>query len=146
MPTLARELSLRVTLLVPPAGVAFAVQLGRSDLLQPTHRSSETLSFDFVVTVHASRGSKPRLLGPAAQGRPNERFVYVNSGKRAGQLDSCWDRRAKVPLTSITRKLVEQVLGSSRRRLEARIAATAGDGGPACATVALMDKGWRVIE
>lgn len=146
MPDPARELPLRVTLLEPPAGVAFAVQLGRSELLHPTHRASETLSFDFVVTVRASRGSKPKLPGPAAQGRPDDRFVYVNSGKRAGQFDSCWDRRAKVPLTSITHARVEQVLGSSRRRLEARIAATAGDGGPACATVPLVDKGWRVIE
>jgi hypothetical protein len=49
------------------------------------------------VRVVATATGGYTLRGPAAQGPP-ARFVYVHSGTRAGQVGSCWDRRAKVPL------------------------------------------------
>jgi hypothetical protein len=75
------------------------------------------------------------VLGPVTQGPPTARFLYLNSGSRAGQLDSCWDQRAKVPVTGISRELIETIREIPGARLEARIAGTAPDGGPACATV-----------
>jgi hypothetical protein len=69
----------------------------------------------------------------------------VTSGKRAGQANSCWDRRAKVSLKGITPQLIAAVKQQPGAHLEARIAGTAADGGPACATVPLLEGGWRVV-
>lgn len=93
------DLRIRVTVLQPPECVAFAIQIGRSELLPPTHVDSLRLMFDFTVRVDPTRGAQPRFLGPAVQGPPAARFLYVNSGKRAGQTTSCWDgaRRSHSP-------------------------------------------------
>jgi hypothetical protein len=140
------EIPLRIIVVEPPLGVVWAVQSGRSDLIEPSERSEALIAFDVTVRVGAPRaGGQPTLLGPVTQGPPAERFLYVNSGKRAGQVNSCWDRRAKVPLTGITQQLIERVEKHSGARLEARIAGTASDGGPACATVSLLGGGWKVV-
>ena len=86
----------------------------------------------------------PRLLGPFTQGPPAQRFIYICSGTCAGEADSRWTRRAKIPLTGITDALLAQWRKGSPACLEARIKGTAKDGGPACASVALLD-GWRII-
>lgn len=140
------EIPLRLTVVGPPLGVAWAVQSGRSDLIEPSERTEALIAFDVTVRVGAPRsGGHPTLLGRVTQGPPTARFVYVNSGKRAGQVDSCWDRPAKVPLTGITQQLIEGVEKRPGARLGARIAGTASDGGPACATVPLLEGGWRVV-
>jgi hypothetical protein len=51
-----------------------------------------------------------------------------------------------VPVRDITWEMVEEVLSGKDMVLEARIAGAAGDGGPACATVPLLDGGWRVAH
>lgn len=141
------EISLRIEVVGPPPGVAFAVQSRRSDLIEPSERTATLIVFDLTVRVGAPHaGGEPALLGPVTQGPPAGRFLYVNSGKRAGQVDSCWDRRAKVSLTGITRQLIESLATHPGARLEVRIAGTGPDGGPACATVPLLDGGWRVVS
>ena len=140
------ELPLRITVLRPPSGVAWAVQRGRSELIEPSERSATLIAFDITVRIGAPRpGGQPTFLGSVTQGPPTARFVYVTSGKRAGQAGSCWDRRAKVSLTGITPELIAAVQQQPGARLEARIAGTAADGGPACATVPLLEGGWRVV-
>ena len=140
------ELSLRIVVLEPPSGVAWAVQSGRNELIEPRERSTARMTFDVTVRIGPARaGGQPVFLGPVTQGPPTDRFVYVTSGKRAGQFDSCWDRRAKVSLKGITPQLLAAVQQRPGSRLEARIAGTAADGGPACATVPLLDGGWRVV-
>lgn len=59
----------------------------------------------------------------------------------AGQANSCWTKRAKIHLAGITWKSIEEVLSISDRILEASIAGTARDGGPACATDPLLGDG-----
>ena len=139
-----QELPLRITVIHPPRGVTFRLQRGRTDLVPPTDASEERLAFDFKVRIGERPDGMPNLLGAFAQGPPAGRFVYVNSGTSAGQLDSCWTRRAKVPLAGITWELIEQVLSNPNAVLEARIAGTGRDGGPACATVRLLESGWRI--
>ena len=104
-----------------------------------------SMTFEFEVRVGTRARGEPNFLGPFVQGPPAGRFVYINSGTLAGQADSIWTRRAKVPLTGITRALIERarVAGST---LEAEIAGTGRDGGPVCATVPLMSDGWRVAD
>jgi len=135
---------LRLTLLRPPAGVRFCLQRGRDERVGPVDSTGEDLSFDLEVRAKDVEG-RPRFLGPFVQGPTSGRFVYVCSGTSAGQFESPWTRRAKVPLAGITRPLVLRALARPGARLEARIVGTARDGGPACATVALLGEGWAVV-
>jgi hypothetical protein len=140
-----RELALRITVLDPPPGVTFCLQRGKTDLVPPAASTSNSLSFDFSVRVRQDSSRAPNFLGPFTQGPPQARFVYVNSGTLAGQADSCWTRRGKVPLSGLSWELIEQAIASNSA-LEARIAGTAKDGGPACATVPLLDGGWQICR
>jgi hypothetical protein len=141
-----REVPLRVVVVDPPPGVAFAVQRGRGDLLAPSE-TTPTVVFDLAVRVEGlTRGGRPRFLGPLTQGPPDGRFLYVNSGTLAGQAGSCFTRRAKVPLGDIAPSQVDEVLREPGARLEARIEGRAADGGPACATVLLLGGGWSLIR
>ena len=139
------EIPFRITVLHPPAGVMFRLQRGRSELVAPSRETADAISFDFTLRVEhdAARGAI-RLLGPCAQGPPAKRFVYVNSGKRAGQAASCWDRRAKVPLGGLSASMIEEAAAIPQAVIEAQIAGTGRDGGPACATVPLAGR-WRVV-
>jgi hypothetical protein len=140
------EIPIRVRIVRPPRGVRFRVQRGRADLDEPVLTSDREISFDLTVRVGDARpDGLPNFLGPYAQGPPTGRFLYVNSGTLAGQSDSCWTRRAKVPFRGVTWAMVEEVIAGAGKVLEARIAGTAGDGGPACATVPLLDGGWQVV-
>jgi hypothetical protein len=140
-----QDLPFRITVVDPPGGVAFRLQEKKDGLVSPTRSSRNVLSFDFELRLSgAPESGSPGLRGGCAQGPPSGRFVYVNSGTCAGQADSWWTRRAKVPLAGVTWELVEQVAASQDAVLEARIAGKAKDGGPACATVPLLDGGWHV--
>lgn len=139
-----REVRVRIRVESPPAGVAFAVQQGRDGLVAPVARAADELCFEVPLRLLPSRADgSPNFGGPCAQGPRDARFVYVNSGTMAGQAGSCWSRRAKVQLGGIPAELVANALAVPGRLLETRIAGSAGDGGPACATVPLLG-GWRV--
>ncbi|MEO8580143.1 MAG: DUF5990 family protein, partial [Gemmatimonadales bacterium] len=76
------------------------------------------------------------------QGPPSARFVYVTSGRRAGQDNTPWDRRAKIPLAGISASMIQAALGASGVRIETEMPGTGSDGGPTCATVKAIV--WRV--
>ncbi|HET6762615.1 MAG TPA: DUF5990 family protein [Longimicrobiaceae bacterium] len=139
-----REVPLRITLEAPPAGVPFVVQLGKTARLPPTSRTADAITFDTSVRVVVRDDGSLNFLGPAAQGTPQDRFVYVGSGKHAGDPASPWDRRAKVKLAGIDAAMVEQVLAKPGRTLHATIPGTMRDGSPVCASVALLHGGWKV--
>jgi hypothetical protein len=92
-----------------------------------------------LAVFPVSSGTRPKA-------RRLPRFIYVCSGTLAGQAESCWTRRAKVPLKTITWELVQRVLLEPAGRLEARFHGRAGDGGPACATIKLLDDRWRRVR
>lgn len=140
-----RELPIRVTVNGPPPGVTFAIQRGKDELLPPSKASAKSLVFDLSIRVSERKsGGAPSVLGPYAQGKPDDRFLYLNSGTMAGQEDSCWTRRAKIKTGGINWKLIEQTLATPGAVLEAFIDGRAKDGGPCCATVALVSGGWKV--
>lgn len=139
------EIPLRIVVHRPPPEVRFRLQQGRHELVPPARESAAELAFDLVLRVRGPRDQPPVFLGAAAQGPPARRFVYINSGTSAGQMDSCWSRRAKVPLGAIGWEQVDAVLENPGAVLEARIEGTGRDGGPACATVPLVGGGWRVV-
>ena len=122
------SIPLRIVVVNPPAGVEFRVQRGSRDLLPPSPRALIGLAFALNVRVGAAlAGGRPNFLGEYAQGTPTDRFVYVNSGTRAGQTGSRWDRRAKVKLGTITGAQVRRLLADPTLVLEARIEGTGRD-------------------
>ena len=138
----------RILVVEPPRGVHFRLQIGKSPgkLLPPARSTASALTFEFNLRLgEPLSDGRPRFLGPLTQGTPEKRFVYVNSGTLAGQPASCWTRRAKVHLSSITAAMVRQVLSGERLTLQAQFGGTARDGGPACASVSLLGGAWQVI-
>ena len=137
-----RELTLWIVLEQPPKGVDFALQKGRGsayETVQTQRSEGRDLQFEFSVGVKApTRGALPALTGLFVQGPAGQRFVYIDIGTYAGQSDSCWSRRLKIPLTGITMDMI-----AAAGILEARVPGTAKDGGPSCATVKPFD-GWKV--
>ena len=144
--TIAEQvLTLRITVVDPPADVEFQVQHGRHELTAPVRVTAGAIVFEFPVRVGARPNGEPNFLGPYAQGPPDGRFVYVNSGTLAGQSDSCWTRRAKVPLTPIGWPLIDRAR-QQRGVLEVSFKGTGRDGGPTCASVKLEASAWRVAD
>lgn len=140
------EVTLRVVVLHPPASVAFRMQRGRDGLVDAVSAGDGALVFEAAVRVGGKRADGgPNLLGPFAHGRPDDRFLYVNSGTSAGQPGSGWTRRAKVRLGGIGWELVDRALRDAGIVLEARLEGTGRDGGPVCASVTLLDGGWRAV-
>jgi hypothetical protein len=143
--TVQPEIRLRIVVVDPVPGVVLRAQGGRSDLVAPSRANSKEATFDLTVRVGSPRaGGEPNFLGAFAQGPPSARFIYINAGRQAGQQDTVWDRRAKIPLTTITAEQVADVVAKPQRRLEVQIGGRARDGGPSCATVPLLPPGWRV--
>jgi hypothetical protein len=140
-------LALRIMVEQPLAGVALALQHGKDTLEPPTVSSPALVMFDLVVRLGAPQADgRPRFLGPYAQGPAAARFVYVCVGRRAGQADTPWDRRAKVPLGGITPAQVKAVLAVPGKRLAVRFPGRGADGGPTCATVRLAPNAWQLVD
>jgi hypothetical protein len=140
-------LTLRIILELPPKGVAFAIQKGRGstyETIQQQTSIGHDLRFEFTVEVRVTGDQTgPDFAGPLVQGTKGERFVYVDIGTYAGQTDSCWSRRMKLPLHGITAAMIE-----SGAVLEARIPAMAKDGGPSCGTIKpnrFTGGGWKPV-
>src|SRR6478672_6237150 len=141
------EIKIRLVLVDPPADVAFGIQKGRGAkyetvLIQLGGRGD--LRFDFALELKSTSGT-PNFVGPFAQGTAADRFVYIGVGTFAGQKDSIWSRRMKVPLSGITKTSVREVLSKPGHRLIARIPGTGRDGTPSCATVKILDD-WDTIR
>ena len=133
----------RIVVEAPPPGVAFALQRGRRELDLAIVSEGRDLDFEFSFLAQPGDHDTPRFSGEFVQGPAGGKFVYVNSGTLAGQFGSCWTRRAKVGLQTLTWATLERVAAEPGSFLLARIAGSGRDGGPACGTVPLLDRGWR---
>lgn len=133
------EITLRIVLETPPPGVDFGIQKGRGSLfevIQKQRSKGGDLSFEFSVGVRNADGSgTPDFSGPIVQGPRGGRFVYVDIGTIAGQLDTPWSRRLKVPLTGITAGQIRGATSGAGGVLSTRVPGTGKDGGPSCASV-----------
>jgi hypothetical protein len=126
--------------------VVFALQRGRRELGPAALSSGKDLRFDFTLLANRAPDGSPRFSGEFVQGPAGGKFVYVNSGTLAGQAGSCWTRRAKVGLQTLSWATLDRALAAEGRLLQARIAGVSGDGGPACASVPLLDGGWTIVR
>jgi hypothetical protein len=126
-----QEIILRLTLEKPTVGVDFALQKGRGSAftIEQCQRSiGRNLKFEFPVMVKAGKTGAPDFAGPHVQGSAGDRFFYINIGTYAGQINTPWGRRLKVPLYVIDWSAIE-----AGRPLTARIPGTGKGGGPSCA-------------
>ena len=137
------EVPFRIVVTNPLSGVNMQVQRGKDELLPPRTVSDSTIAFEFDVNVDTGNGPL-NFLGKYAQGPKDSRFIYVNSGTYAGQDATCWSRRAKLSLMSITRKQIREVLAKPGLVMETTMPGTGRDGGPTCATVKGIE--WRVAR
>ena len=128
-----RELNLLIILEKPPAGVDYGLQQGGGNNYQTvqTQRSKgRDLTFKFPVRVREGKDGQPNFLGPFVHGPTHERFIYIDIGTYAGQIDTGFSRRLKVPLRGITWEMIDKA-----KALETRVPGAAKDGTPNCATV-----------
>ena len=141
---MVRELTLRIIIEQPPPGVDFGLQKGSGSVyetVQKQRSQGKDLIFEFQPSIKDGvSDSMAALGGPFVQGPPRQRFVYVDIGTCAGQADSCWSRRLKVPLEGIPARMIR-----TGGVLEARVPGTGRDGGPSCATVKDFE-GWKFVE
>jgi hypothetical protein len=138
-----REITFRIILESPPPGVLFGLRKGRGssyETIQKQQSTGEDLVFEF--SAEATGTAPPDFRGSAVQGSRGERFVYLDIGTMAGQRESPWARRIKIPFRDITPSMIERAV-RGKRVLETRVPGTGKDGTPTCATVKPFD-GWTV--
>jgi uncharacterized protein DUF5990 len=138
-------LNCRIILATPPPGVDYGLQKGRgsaAETVQTQRSDGSDLRFDFTAGVRTA-GSSADFRGPFIQGPAGGRFVYIGIGTFAGQADTPWSRRLKIPLTGITPDMIRRASSGKAAVLEARVQGTGRDGTPACASVKDFG-GWSV--
>ena len=133
----------------PPAGIDYGLQKGSGnnyETVQIQRSVSRDLNFEFVVEIKGDRqtDSFPLLRGPFVQGKPGERFFYIDIGTYAGQQSlSGW--RLKVPLSGITWDMIDTMNSNPATILETQVPGTGKNGAPNCATVKPF-AGWEIKE
>jgi len=105
--------------------------------------TSNDLSFKFTIKVKGDRLKEkfPKFSGSFVQGSADNKFVYIDIGTYAGQSDTIWSRRLKIPLAGITWKDIDSL--SSNSMLQTSVPGTGRDGAPNCATVKPFG-GWHL--
>ena len=140
-----QELPFKIILEKPPANVDFGIQKGSGnnyETIQKQRSGGFDLTFNFTVTVKSSKDLSPDFLGALVHGPAGGRFVYIDIGTYAGQLDSEWSRRLKIPLTGITGEMINCLSDDPGMALQAYVPGTGKDGTPTCATVKPFS-GWH---
>lgn len=143
-----KEIALKIILEKPPAGVDFGIQKGSGynyETIQKQRSGTKDLHFEFTITVKWNKDGSPNFLGAIVHGPPGGRFIYINIGTSAGQVDSVWSRRLKIPLKGITTAMVNDLVSGSDKILETKVPGTGKDGGPNCATVKPFS-GWYLSK
>jgi Family of unknown function (DUF5990) len=143
------ELPLRIVLEKPPRDVDFGLQKGRGssyETIQKQRFKGKDLTFEFTIRVKPGvKDSPPNFLGPLVQGPSGERFIYIDIGTFAGQTETHWSRRLKLPLRDITWDTIDRTLADGDSLLETRVPGTGKDGSPSCGTVKPFP-GWRLVS
>ena len=143
-----QEVSLKILLQKPPAGIHFGLQKGSGsnyETVLKQESKGQDLCFEFKAVIKANNENTLTFTGPFIQGPSNNKFVYIDIGTYAGQSDSTWSRRLKIPLTGITQNTIRELSADSARFLEARIEGTGKDGSPSCATAKPFN-GWKLVK
>jgi hypothetical protein len=152
-PSTAVAIPVRVRLRgLPPAAsvgrqrIEAGLQRGK-EIVQSRPPTGDTLELTGELRLKAAdtvaRRQAPVFLGPFTHGPPAGRFLYVAWTGEENGIRAMF-RRLKLPLGGITWTLIDAALREPGGILAGTVAGRARDGGPACATVPLLDGGWRV--
>jgi hypothetical protein len=142
------EVSFRIILEQPPAGVDFGLQHGKGSnykTVQKQRSVTGDLKFEFTARIKNENTSSMDFLGPFVQGPRDARFVYIDIGSYAGQTNTEWSRRLKIPLSGIKAEMISKIQSDSGIILETKVPGTGKDGGPNCATVKPFE-GWKLAR
>ena len=142
--------TLQIILLKPTPGVVYGLQRGSGnnyETIQKQQSISDDLIFRLPIKIKGDpkKDEFPKFSGEFVQGPTGNKFVYIDIGAYAGQQDSAWSRRLKIPLTGINWQNIDQLAAYPISYLETRVPGTGKDGGPNCATVKPFG-GWKLIK
>jgi len=141
------SVTLKIILRQPPEGVDYALQKGSGnqyETVQKQRTEGSDLVFIFGINTRDMAAEEPNFFNEFVQGPKGGRFIYLDIGTAAGQLDSEWQRRLKIPLSGITKTMIESCINSNQL-LQTTVEGTAKDGSPTCATVKPF-AGWVLID
>ncbi|HEY2582347.1 MAG TPA: DUF5990 family protein [Mucilaginibacter sp.] len=143
------SLTLHIVLEKPPADIDFGLQKGSGnnyETVQIQYSKAEDLRFVLTAEVKGDRqkDQSPDFKGPFVQGAAMDRFIYIDIGTYAGETDSLFGRRLKIPLIGISWEMVDQLTKDSKAMLQTHVPGTGKDGTPNCATVKPFG-GWKVV-
>jgi len=142
------ELTFQIRLEKPPAGIDFGLQKGHGnsyETVQKQRSAAGDLYFEFTVKLKAAVNAGPDFLGSFVQGKKEARFVYIGIGTYAGQTNTPWSRRLKIPLTGITSAMTGKLVNDPSLIFATSVPGTGKDGGPNCATVKPFI-GWAIAK
>jgi Family of unknown function (DUF5990) len=143
-----QELTIKIVLENPPSGVDFGLQKGsgsKYETIQIQRFNTKNLEFQFPITVKLNKDGLPNFSGAFVQGPFNQRFIYIDIGTYAGQKETGWSRRLKIPLTGINLDTIKELSADSSKILEAKVPGTGRDNGPNCGTVKPFS-GWYISK
>lgn len=143
---MSKNITLYIILEKPTQGVDIGLQKGsgsRYETVQIQQAQGGDLQFICPIVVKGEEPEAPRFSGEHAQGTKDEPFIYLDIGTTAGQLNTIWSRRLKIPLKTVTWAQIKACLSQPDTVLEARVAGVGKDGGPNCGTVKPFS-GWHV--
>jgi hypothetical protein len=144
------EVILQIILIKPTKDVDFGLQKGSGnnyETIQKQRSNGQDLLFKFSVKVKGERKKDilPKFSGHFVQGPVTNKFIYIDIGTYAGQTNTGWSRRLKIPLTGITWKDIDMLISNPKFILETIVPGTGRDGGPNCTTVKPF-AGWRLKQ
>ena len=140
------EINFRIILQKPPAEIDYGLQMGHANKYEVVQRQRATgvdLNFEFTIQTKPGKDSAVDFSGLFVQGPVGGRFIYINIGSFAGQINTTWNRRLKIPLINITQSQIDEVL-KIQGVLETTVPGIGKDGGPNCATVKPFS-GWVMV-
>ena len=133
------EITLRLILEQPVAGIVYSLQNKKNEPVGAALSVGADLAFELPVRV----GPGPKFYGDFVRSEgPTRRFVYIASGRQAGQHGVEISRRMKIDIHDIDPELIGAAV--SGRTLQAVFAGTDRDGGPACATCRPIEP-WEAV-
>jgi len=144
------EVTCQVLLVKPTAGVDFGLQKGSGrdyETIQKQRSTGKDQLFQFPMTIKGEKQKdpSPKFSGPFVQGPAGGKFIYIDIGTLAGQTNTPWSRRLKIPLAGIGWEEIEKINSSPGWMLETKVPGTGKNGSPNCATVKPF-AGWQLVK
>lgn len=144
---MSNQLPFRIILEKPTLDVDYGLQEGQGSAyktIQTKTSDGSSIVFNFSMKYKLA-DDEPVFSGAYVHGPSGGRFIYIDIGQMAGQKNSAWSRRIKIPLEGITREMAGKVLNDPGLVIETKLPGEGKDGGPVCGTVRPVN-GWKLAR